>query len=126
MQSLPAEVYPEYTTLEYQVPRARVVHPPAYIFVVDTSLPEDELAACRAALSQVGLEGDHGAVRLDLVQRLMRFTHITTATVIAIPHILLAIVVPQLVRGSGFGVRGLGSGVWGLGFGVQVQFGLLV
>ena len=53
MQSLPAEVYPEYTTLEYQVPRARVVHPPAYIFVVDTCLPEDELAACRAALSQV-------------------------------------------------------------------------
>ena len=53
VQSLPAEVYPEYTTLEYQVPRARVVHPPAYVFVVDTCLPEDELAACRAALSQV-------------------------------------------------------------------------
>ena len=50
---MPAEVYPEYTTLEYQVPRQRTVHPPAYVFVVDTCLAEDELTACRGALSQV-------------------------------------------------------------------------
>ena len=96
VQSLPAEVYPEYTTLEYQVPRARVVHPPAYIFVVDTSLPEDELAACRAALSQVGLEGDHGVVRLNL-------THETTATVVTTPH-LVGHSGSTARRGSGFGL----------------------
>ena len=49
---MPAEVYAEYTTLEYQVPRQRTVHPPAYVFLVDTCLAEDELAACRGALSQ--------------------------------------------------------------------------
>ncbi|KAK9802822.1 hypothetical protein WJX73_002168 [Symbiochloris irregularis] len=51
-QNLPAELYQEYPTVEYSVPRTRPIHPPAYMFVVDTCLAEDELAACKAALSQ--------------------------------------------------------------------------
>ena len=51
-QNLPAELYQDYCTVEYQVPRTRPIHPPAYMFVVDTSLAEDELLACKAALTQ--------------------------------------------------------------------------
>lgn len=51
-ENLPAELFPQYCTLEYQVVSPVVPSPPAYIFVVDTCLSEDELGACRAALSQ--------------------------------------------------------------------------
>ena len=51
-QNLPAELFPNYCTLEYTIQSQIQPSPPAYIFVVDTCLAEDELAACRASLSQ--------------------------------------------------------------------------
>ena len=51
-QNLPAELFPNYCTLEYTLQAPVAPSPPAYLFVVDTCLAEDELAACRAALSQ--------------------------------------------------------------------------
>jgi len=51
-QNVPAELYPDFSTIEYLVPPKRPVAPPAYVFVVDTCIPEDELAACRQALAQ--------------------------------------------------------------------------
>jgi len=51
-QSLPAELYPNFTTLEYTLPRTVPIHPPSYIFVLDTCVLEEELAGCRAALGQ--------------------------------------------------------------------------
>ncbi len=51
-QNLPAELFPNYCTLEYTLQASVAPSPPAYVFVVDTCLAEDELAACRAALSQ--------------------------------------------------------------------------
>ena len=51
LQHQPAELYGEYTTIEYQMPANNVL-PPAYVFIVDTSVAEDELRACVASLSQ--------------------------------------------------------------------------
>ena len=51
LQHQPAELYGEYTTIEYQM-AANNVMPPAYVFIVDTSVAEDELRACVASLSQ--------------------------------------------------------------------------
>ncbi|KAK9814088.1 hypothetical protein WJX72_000474 [[Myrmecia] bisecta] len=51
-QNLPAELFPNYCTIEYQLAHNKPVMPPAYVFVVDTCLPEDELATCRTALTQ--------------------------------------------------------------------------
>ena len=51
-QNLPAELFPNYCTLEYTLQAPVAPSPPAYVFVVDTCLAEDELAACRASLSQ--------------------------------------------------------------------------
>eukprot|EP00884_Botryococcus_braunii_P021827 jgi/Botrbrau1/8328/Bobra.0081s0017.1 len=51
-QNLPAELFPSYCTVEYQLRPTAPISPPAYVFVVDTCLPEDELVACRTALSQ--------------------------------------------------------------------------
>lgn len=36
----------------YTLPRTLAVHPPAYVFVIDAAVSEDELAACKAAISQ--------------------------------------------------------------------------
>jgi hypothetical protein len=33
---VPAELYPQYTTIEYTLPRTVQLHPPVYLFVVDT------------------------------------------------------------------------------------------
>ena len=52
MQQLPAELYQECNTIEYIQQQAKPVMPPAYVFVVDTSVAEDELRACIASLSQ--------------------------------------------------------------------------
>ena len=49
---MPVELYPDFSTLEYLVQPKRPVAPPAYVFVVDTCVPEDELSACRQALAQ--------------------------------------------------------------------------
>eukprot|EP00274_Cyanoptyche_gloeocystis_P004924 CAMPEP_0196665716 /NCGR_PEP_ID=MMETSP1086-20130531/62282_1 /TAXON_ID=77921 /ORGANISM="Cyanoptyche gloeocystis , Strain SAG4.97" /LENGTH=103 /DNA_ID=CAMNT_0042002613 /DNA_START=100 /DNA_END=407 /DNA_ORIENTATION=+ len=40
--NLPAELIPNYTTLEYTLPRASA-GPPVFLFVIDTNLQDDEL-----------------------------------------------------------------------------------
>lgn len=51
MQHQPAELYDAYTTIEYQMGTNNIM-PPAYVFIVDTSVAEDELKACVASLTQ--------------------------------------------------------------------------
>lgn len=51
-QNVPAELYPQYTTIEYTMNRTIALHPPVYLFVVDTCLAEDELHACKTAVTQ--------------------------------------------------------------------------
>jgi len=51
-QSVPAELYPQYTTIEYTLARTTPPHPPVYVFVLDTCLADDELAAMRSAVTQ--------------------------------------------------------------------------
>ena len=51
-QMLPAELFQEYTTIEYRLPVVKAVYAPAYVFVVDTCLSEDELNASQGAISQ--------------------------------------------------------------------------
>lgn len=50
--SVPAELFPQCSTIEYNLPRPGAVSPPAYVFVVDTCVAEDELAACTTAIQQ--------------------------------------------------------------------------
>ena len=52
LQNQPAELFQDFTTIEYAVPSAKPIQPPAYVFVVDTCVAEDELRACIASLSQ--------------------------------------------------------------------------
>jgi hypothetical protein len=52
LQNQPAELFSDFTTIEYQQQQSKTVFPPAYIFVVDTSVAEDELRACIASISQ--------------------------------------------------------------------------
>ena len=49
---MPAELYPDYCTIEYQLPQTKAVMPPAYMFVLDTCCAEDELSAARTAITQ--------------------------------------------------------------------------
>jgi len=49
--SLPAELFPNYTTIEYQLPAAPAP-PPAFLFVVDCCLPEDELNSLKTSVTQ--------------------------------------------------------------------------
>lgn len=49
--SLPAELIPSFTTIEYQL-QAVPVGPPAFLFVVDTCIDEEELVHLRDALQQ--------------------------------------------------------------------------
>lgn len=51
-QSVPAELYPQYTTIEYTLARTTPPHPPVYLFVLDTCLADDELAAMRSSVTQ--------------------------------------------------------------------------
>lgn len=50
--NMPAELYPNYCTIEYTLPRTVAPHPPVYLFLIDTCVPEDELNACKAAILQ--------------------------------------------------------------------------
>ncbi|GAB4820058.1 hypothetical protein N2152v2_007104 [Parachlorella kessleri] len=50
--SVPAELFPQYCTIEYTLPRMAALNPPAYVFVIDTCVAEDELAACKTAVQQ--------------------------------------------------------------------------
>lgn len=49
--SLPAELIPQFTTVEYEL-QNQPVGPPAFLFVVDTCVDEDELIHLRDALQQ--------------------------------------------------------------------------
>jgi protein transport protein SEC23 len=51
-QNLPAELYPNFTTIEYTLNRTVPAHPPVYVFVIDTCVAEDELQACKQAVMQ--------------------------------------------------------------------------
>ena len=50
--AVPAELFPQCSTIEYVLPRPGALSPPAYVFVVDTCVAEDELAACKTAIAQ--------------------------------------------------------------------------
>lgn len=50
--AVPAELFPQCSTIEYSLPRPGALSPPAYVFVVDTCVAEDELAACKTAIAQ--------------------------------------------------------------------------
>lgn len=45
--NLPAELIPQYTTIEYTLPARQPLLPPIILFVVDTCLPEEELQALK-------------------------------------------------------------------------------
>lgn len=49
--SLPAELIPQFTTVEYQL-QTQPAGPPTFLFVVDTCIDEDELVHLRDALQQ--------------------------------------------------------------------------
>lgn len=49
--NLPAELIPQFTTVEYELP-SMVAGPPVFLFVVDTCLDEEELVCLRDALQQ--------------------------------------------------------------------------
>lgn len=51
--NMPAELYPNYCTIEYTLPKTVAPHPPAYVFLIDTCVSEDELSACKTAIMQV-------------------------------------------------------------------------
>eukprot|EP00201_Polytomella_parva_P012344 CAMPEP_0175072354 /NCGR_PEP_ID=MMETSP0052_2-20121109/19855_1 /TAXON_ID=51329 ORGANISM="Polytomella parva, Strain SAG 63-3" /NCGR_SAMPLE_ID=MMETSP0052_2 /ASSEMBLY_ACC=CAM_ASM_000194 /LENGTH=701 /DNA_ID=CAMNT_0016339833 /DNA_START=323 /DNA_END=2424 /DNA_ORIENTATION=+ len=46
------ELYPSYCTIEYSVNRSVTSLPSVYFFVVDVSVSEDELSACKSAILQ--------------------------------------------------------------------------
>lgn len=50
--NLPAELIPQYTTIEYALPRAPA-GPPVFMWVVDTCMEEQELQALKDSLEQV-------------------------------------------------------------------------
>ncbi|KVI00365.1 Gelsolin domain-containing protein [Cynara cardunculus var. scolymus] len=53
--NVPAELYPQYTTIEYTLPTHDVHHtlpPPVYVFVLDTCMIEEELGFAKSALQQ--------------------------------------------------------------------------
>ncbi|XP_027334505.1 protein transport protein SEC23 [Abrus precatorius] len=52
-QNLPAELFPQYTTVEYDTVNDPSPHvPPVFLFVVDTCVIEEEIGFLRSALSQ--------------------------------------------------------------------------
>ncbi|XP_057981907.1 protein transport protein SEC23 C [Malania oleifera] len=64
--NLPAELFPQYTTIEYQTPGdTPAAAPPVFLFVVDTCVIEEEMAYLKSALSQaVDLLPDNSLVGL--------------------------------------------------------------
>lgn len=50
-QNLPAELIPQFTTIEYELPH-RQAGPPVFVFVVDTAVCEDELDQLKDSLEQ--------------------------------------------------------------------------
>uniref|UniRef100_A0A7S1BQW7 Protein transport protein SEC23 n=1 Tax=Corethron hystrix TaxID=216773 RepID=A0A7S1BQW7_9STRA len=52
-QNLPAELIPDFTTCEYEPPSAPPTSPPAFLFLVDTCIPTDEIAELCDSISQI-------------------------------------------------------------------------
>uniref|UniRef100_A0A7N0UJL5 Protein transport protein SEC23 n=1 Tax=Kalanchoe fedtschenkoi TaxID=63787 RepID=A0A7N0UJL5_KALFE len=50
--NLPAELFPQYTTIEYESPAEKSAVPPVFFFVVDTCIIEEEMGYLKSALSQ--------------------------------------------------------------------------
>ncbi|CAN6562392.1 unnamed protein product [Malus baccata var. baccata] len=64
-ENLPAELFPQYTTIEYDSSLEKPTSPPVFIFVVDTCMIEEELSFLKSALSQaLGLLPDYSLVGL--------------------------------------------------------------
>ncbi|KAJ7961827.1 Protein transport protein SEC23 [Quillaja saponaria] len=51
-ENLPAELFPQYTTIEYETPGEKASIPPVFMFVVDTCIIEEEMTFLKSALSQ--------------------------------------------------------------------------
>ncbi|KAJ0053266.1 hypothetical protein Pint_00003 [Pistacia integerrima] len=64
--NLPAELFPQYTTIEYESPGDKSSSvPPVFMFVVDTCIIEEEMSFLRSALSQaIDLLPDNSLVGL--------------------------------------------------------------
>ena len=59
-QNVPAELFPQYTTIEYVSPTANAALKatgsagnPAYVFVIDTVLPDEEITALSTSITQM-------------------------------------------------------------------------
>ncbi|KAK3015421.1 hypothetical protein RJ639_006539, partial [Escallonia herrerae] len=64
-QHVPAELHQAYTTIEYESPSEKSVVPPVYMFVLDTSVIEEELGFLKSAVSRaVGLLPENSLVGL--------------------------------------------------------------
>ncbi|KAK9095614.1 hypothetical protein Scep_027083 [Stephania cephalantha] len=64
-ENLPAELYTQCTTIEYESPMEKLSVPPVFLFVVDTCVIEEELGFLKSALSQaVDLLPDNSLVGL--------------------------------------------------------------
>ncbi|KAK9120459.1 hypothetical protein Syun_018076 [Stephania yunnanensis] len=64
-ENLPAELYTQCTTIEYESPMEKSSVPPVFLFVVDTCVIEEELGFLKSALSQaVDLLPDNSLVGL--------------------------------------------------------------
>ncbi|KAJ4950285.1 hypothetical protein NE237_027117 [Protea cynaroides] len=50
--NLPAELFAQYTTIEYETPTEKADIPPVFLFVIDTCIIEEELGYLKNALSQ--------------------------------------------------------------------------
>lgn len=62
--NLPAELIPQFTTVEYDLPRNQAP-PPAFLFIVDTCLPQEELDQLKDSLEQsLNLLPDNASVGL--------------------------------------------------------------
>jgi protein transport protein SEC23 len=62
--NLPVELHAKYTTIEY-VPRQNNTPPPAFIFVIDTCLPEEELMELKNSLTlALSLIPEHSLIGL--------------------------------------------------------------
>ncbi|KAL7204039.1 hypothetical protein ACSBR2_017160 [Camellia fascicularis] len=63
--NLPAELFPQYTTIEYESPSEKSNVPPVFLFVIDTCMIEEEIGFLKSALSQaVGLLPENSLVGL--------------------------------------------------------------
>ncbi|XP_077234856.1 sec23/Sec24 protein transport family protein [Tasmannia lanceolata] len=51
-ENLPGELFPQYTTIEYESPSEKSSIPPVFLFVVDTCIIEEELGFLKSALTQ--------------------------------------------------------------------------